>query len=204
MSTTTHEIAVKPRSEFGRNASRRARKAGLVPAVVYSKGQEGKAIYVDAREWAALCNSDFNLVTLIDGKSKTSALVKEVQVNYLKNEYIHIDFQEVAMNEAITASVAVHAAPGDPVGLSQGGLLEQQMHEIEVSSLPAALPESIAVDVSGLELDQHLLVKDIVLPEGVTAVTDGDHIVFTVMQPAAAASAASAEEEAAKTEAAGE
>jgi large subunit ribosomal protein L25 len=200
MSTTTHEIAAKPRSEFGKNASRRARRAGLVPAVVYSKGQEGSAIYVDAREWAALCNSDFNLVTLVDGKKKTAVLVKEVQVNYLKNEYIHIDFQEVAMNEAITASVAVHAAPGDPAGFAQGGLLEQQMHEIEVSSLPSALPESIAVDVSGLELDQHLLVKDIVLPEGVTAVTDGDHIVFTVMQPAAAASAEAAEAEEATAE----
>ncbi|QSH40213.1 50S ribosomal protein L25 [Lentisphaerota bacterium ZTH] len=189
MSTTTYELSVKPRSEFGKNASRRARKAGMIPAVVYSHGKEGTALFVDSSEWAVLSNHDFNLVTLINGRKKTAALVKEVQVNYLKSQVVHIDFQEVSANEAISTSVPVHASIGEAAGIAQGGMLEQAVHEVEVKCLPSKLPESIEVDVSGLELDQSIHVKEIELPEGVELISDGELVVFAVVKPAAEASA---------------
>lgn len=197
MSNAQNEISVKPRTEFGKCASRRARKAGMIPAIVYGKGIEARPYYVDAREWAILQHHDLGLISLNDGENKTSVLVKEVQRNYLKNLTVHIDFQEVKMNEEITTVVPVHALPGDPVGLSQGGVLEQPTHEIEVTCLPGNLPEGIEVDISGIELEESLHVSDIKLPEGVKAVTEAATVVFHVLKPAAAEAeeaAAAAEE----------
>ncbi|MCP3968069.1 MAG: 50S ribosomal protein L25 [Lentisphaerae bacterium] len=194
MSTTTYELSVTPRSEFGKNASRRARRAGMIPAVVYSHGKEGDALFVDSSEWAVLSNHDFNLVTLIDGKKKTAALVKEVQINYLKNQVVHIDFQAVKANEAVTATVPVHAALGEAAGIAQGGMLEQAVHEIEVKCLPSKLPESIEVDISGLEMEQSVHVRDIELPEDVELTSDGDLVVFAIAKPAAETSAESVAE----------
>jgi large subunit ribosomal protein L25 len=155
-----------------------------VPAIIYSKGAEGKKFSLDATEWRTMTRQgDVNLVDLKsqDGAT-TKALVKDVQEDFLKNEIVHIDFMEVRMDEEITASVSIHALPGTPVGVSQGGILEQPMHEITVSCLPANLPEEgIEVDISELEIDCSLHIKELTMPEGVTAVDDPDSIVFHVM-----------------------
>jgi large subunit ribosomal protein L25 len=195
MSTTSYELSVQVRSELGRNASRRARHAGMIPAVVYSHGKESETLFVDSKEWAALSSHDFNLVTLNNGTTKVAALVKEVQVNYLKGQVLHIDFQEVNANEAITTTLAIHATGGDPVGLSQGGVLEQNLHEVEVKSLPANLPEALEADVSTLEIEKTLCAKDLVLPEGVELLSNEKLVIFAVIKPAATASAEAAAEE---------
>ena len=78
---------------------RRARKAGKVPAVLYSRNSESKPLYISASEWEALSKHEFNLLTLCEGKEKTAAMVKEIQANYLKSYVVHIDFQEVKMDE---------------------------------------------------------------------------------------------------------
>lgn len=95
MSKETHKIAVQARTGFGDNASRRLRKAGMIPAIVYSKGIEPKAIQVSADEWKVVSASNPSIVTLVDGDKETPALVREVQFNYLKNYVVHIDFQQV-------------------------------------------------------------------------------------------------------------
>ena len=182
MTKTNYELAVELRSELGKGASRRARKAGKVPAVIYSRGAEPQPLFVSAHEWEALSKHDFNLVTLVQGKKKTAAVVKEVQNNYMKNIVVHIDFQEVKMDEKITTSVPV-IAKGEAVGVSKGGSLEQAVHEIEVNALPADLPEHLEVDVTSLEIDQSIHVSEVVLPEKVELVTDGKLVVFTVAKP---------------------
>ena len=85
MSKVNNEIAVQDRKEFGKCASRRSRKSGMIPAVIYSKGKEAKAIMVDADAWKVLAGHHVQMVTLVDGANKTAALVKEVQFNHLKN-----------------------------------------------------------------------------------------------------------------------
>ncbi|MFA7231788.1 MAG: 50S ribosomal protein L25 [Victivallaceae bacterium] len=188
MSTVSHEIAVTPRTECGKGPSRRARHQKLVPVVVYSKGKESKNFFLQAKEWEVLSKHDFNLLTLIDGKNKISAIVKEVQVNYMKSYVIHIDFQEVNMTEELHSSVSIHALPGDPAALSVGGILEQSLHTIEVACLPNKLPEAIFVDISQLAMGHAMHVKDLVMPEGVRALTDPDALVYHIMKQAAAAS----------------
>lgn len=199
MSKVNNEIAVQARKEFGKCASRRARKAGMIPAVVYSKGKEAKSIMVDADAWKVLAGHHVQMVTLVDGEAKSSALVKEVQFNHLKNYVQHIDFQEVDVNADLTAMVPVHAH-GECVGVNHGGILEIELHELEVICHPDHLPESIAAEVSSLDIGDQLHVKDLVLPEGVRTDVDPETVVAHVVRPKEEAEAP-AEEAAAEPEA---
>ncbi|MBS1368562.1 MAG: 50S ribosomal protein L25 [Lentisphaeria bacterium] len=199
MSKVNNEIAVQDRKDFGKCASRRSRKAGMIPAVVYSKGKEAKPVMVDADAWKVLAGHHVQMVTLVDGADKSTALVKEVQFNHLKNYVQHIDFQEVDMNADLTAMVPVHAH-GDCLGVNRGGILELELHELEVICHPDHLPESIAAEVSSLDIGDRLHVKDLVMPEGVRTNVDPEAVVAHVVRPKeeAAAAEASAEPEAIK------
>ena len=203
MSKVNNEIAVQERKDFGKNASRRSRKAGMIPAVVYSKGGEARSISVDADSWKVLAGHHVHMVMLNDGAKKTAALVKEVQHNYLKNYVQHIDFLEVDVNADVTASVPIHAH-GDCMGVNHGGLLEFELHELPVICHPDHLPEFIHAEVSKLDIGGQLHVKELVLPEGVRTEIDPEAVVAHVVRPkeeeapAPAAAAAPAEPEAIK------
>lgn len=200
MSKVNNEIAVQDRKEFGKCASRRYRKSGMIPAVIYSKGKEAKAIMVDADAWKVLAGHHVQMVTLVDGANKTAALVKEVQFNHLKNYVQHIDFLEVDLNADVTALVPVHAH-GDCLGVSRGGILEFELHEIEVVCHPDHLPEFIAAEVTSLDVGDSLHVKDLAMPEGVRTDLDPEAVVAHVVRPkeeAEAPAEAAAEPEAIK------
>lgn len=182
MSVLNNELAIKQRDVSGNGPARRARKEGLIPAVMYSGGKESRLLYVDAGAWGVIASHDYGLLKLTEGRKKTTVLVKEVQKNFLKNQVLHIDFQEVKMDEKIHTTVPVHALPGDPAGLSQGGILDQPLHELEVLCLPGDLPQSIDVDITGLGLDEYLRAGDLELPMGVEAITDSDQVVFHVLK----------------------
>ena len=200
MSKVNNEIAVQDRKEFGKCASRRSRKSGMIPAVIYSKGKEAKAIMFDADAWKVLAGHHVQMVTLVDGANKTAALVKEVQFNHLKNYVQHIDFLEVDLNADVTALVPVHAH-GDCLGVSRGGILEFELHEIEVVCHPDHLPEFIAAEVTSLDVGDSLHVKDLAMPEGVRTDLDPEAVVAHVVRPkeeAEAPAEAAAEPEAIK------
>ena len=200
MSKVNNEIAVQDRKEFGKCASRRSRKSGMIPAVIYSKGKEAKAIMVDADAWKVLAGHHVQMVTLVEGANKTAALVKEVQFNHLKNYVQHIDFLEVDLNADVTALVPVHAH-GDCLGVSRGGILEFELHEIEVVCHPDHLPEFIAAEVTSLDVGDSLHVKDLAMPEGVRTDLDPEAVVAHVVRPkeeAEAPAEAAAEPEAIK------
>ena len=200
MSKVNNEIAVQDRKEFGKCASRRSRKSGMIPAVIYSKGKEAKAIMVDSDAWKVLAGHHVQMVTLVDGANKTAALVKEVQFNHLKNYVQHIDFLEVDLNADVTALVPVHAH-GDCLGVSRGGILEFELHEIEVVCHPDHLPEFIAAEVTSLDVGDSLHVKDLAMPEGVRTDLDPEAVVAHVVRPkeeAEAPAEAAAEPEAIK------
>ncbi len=200
MSKEKHQIAVQKRSEFGKNASRRARRDGLVPVIVYAKGEAGVPYYVKAGDWEALSHHELHLVYLVDGRQETAALVKDVQVNYLKNHVLHIDFQAVDLNAEIHSEVQIHPV-GEAYGAAHGGILEQVIHQITVSCKAQDIPESIGVDVSKLNIGDALHVSDIVLPAGVKLVGDGEAIVFHVVHEQAEEVEAPAAEELTEPEA---
>lgn len=200
MSKVNNEIAVQERKDFGKNASRRSRKAGMIPAVVYSKGGEARAISVDADAWKVLAGHHVQMVMLNDGANKSAALVKEVQFNHLKNYVQHIDFLEVDLNADVTSAVPVHAH-GDCAGVNHGGLLEFELHELPVICHPDHLPEMIKADVTKLDIGDQLHVKDLVLPEGVRTELDPETVVVHVVRPQEEAAEEPAAEAAAEPEA---
>ena len=188
MSKKTKELRVLARTETGKKASKRDREQGLIPAEVYGHSATNQSLLVNAIEWAAILREDhdINLLELIGDKIKMTVLIKDVQYSIIKRDPIHIDFQEVKMDEELTTSVAIHSLPGDPVGLSHGGLLEQVLHEVQVVCKPADLPESIQVDISGIDVGQSLVVKELPVIDGVKYDHDEDGVVFMVAEPAAA------------------
>jgi len=178
MSKAKHEIAVESRNEFGKNASRRARRNGLIPVNVYCTGKENRAYYVKANEWEVLRKQDFSLVYLLDGNEKIGAVLQEMQFNYMKNYVVHLDFHEVDLNRETHAFVKV-VSVGEP-NLGSEGVLEQIVHELEVIGKPTDIPDVIEVDVTGMALEENRTVKDVTLPDGVAAKLDADSVIFHV------------------------
>ena len=169
-----HELAVQPRTETGSGAARRARKSGMTPAIIYSKGSEPKQVYLNAGEWTSISNQKARFVYLVDGSDKQIALVKEVQMNHLKAYCLHVDFQVINADEVINASVAVRT-----VGECAAEVI-QKKEEIAVLCKPADLIEEVKVDVEKLTSGATILVKDIELPAGITLDDDADAVVFQV------------------------
>ncbi|OGV48816.1 MAG: hypothetical protein A2X49_07390 [Lentisphaerae bacterium GWF2_52_8] len=200
MSKVKHVLNLEQRPQTGKGYAKQIRRTGKIPGVVYGKGLENRNVLLESNEWKVL-PGNVNLISLkVDGK-EVRALVKDVQKNFLTGETTHVDFQEIRMDQIITAPVSIVIKPGSvPVGLSQGGILDQPLHEIEVSCLPDLLPERIEVDINHLEIDQALHVSDLVLPEGIKAATAGDQIVFHVMRQSLVEETVAAEGEAAAAE----
>jgi len=123
----------------------------------------------------------------LDNGNEKLVLIKEVQNDFMLLKTSHIDFLEVKKDQKITAFVPIHAGHEAPAGISVGGILEQNLHEIEVECLPDQLPENVVVDVAKLNIGDFLHVADIVLPDGVKAVSHSDVVVFTVIDPNAGA-----------------
>lgn len=183
MSKETPQIKVEARAVFGDNASRRLRKSGLIPAIIYGNGKDPRPISVDSDAWCAFsARHASQMVTLLEDGKETPALVKEVQYNHLKNYFVHIDFQEVNLDAEISASVPLHAH-GESYGAAHGGILEQDLHELPVLCRPRDLPDAIRVDVTELKIGDTLTVGQLVMPEGVKADVPEDTLVFHVVRP---------------------
>ena len=183
------KLTVQTRAVIGRNAIKKVRKQGLIPGVIYGAGQEPINLELNGRELATVLSrsSSENILLeleIVDGENKRNslAMIKEVQHHPLQRQILHVDFHAVSATEKITAEVPIETI-GEPVGVKTGGgLLEHILRDLEVECLPGDLPERILIDVTGLDLDQSIHVKDLQLPAGVEAITDGDLTVVAVSE----------------------
>ena len=183
------KLTVQKRAEVGRNAIKKVRKQGLIPGVIYGVGQEPINLEVNGRQLSTVLahSSSENILLeleIVDGDDKRNslAMIQEVQHHPIQRQILHVDFHAVSATEKITAEVPIETV-GEPVGVKTGGgLLEHILRDLEVECLPGDLPERIQVDVSGLDLNQSIHVKDLQLPAGVEAVTDGDLTVVAVSE----------------------
>jgi large subunit ribosomal protein L25 len=170
-------IRAEQRTEFGKGGARRTRRAGLVPAVIYGHGQPPRHISLPAREIQLALRSDANVLLRldIDGGSEL-ALAKDVQRDPLKQSIDHIDLIVVRRGEKVRIDVPVQLT--GEVG-SSDILLNHDLTSITVEADATALPRAFEVDISGVEVGTSIFVRDIVLPEGVTLVTDGDALIVS-------------------------
>jgi len=203
------KLLVSEREKLGSAETRRLRKSGFVPGVLYGSG-EPVAICVEARELRRALTGAAGLHSIldveIDGKGKTHAsILKEFQVDPIRGGVTHVDLQEVRLDRTITASVSVHLAGGEVApGVKEGGVLSQVLREVNVEALPLEVPEHIEVDVSQLEIGATLRISDLVAPEGATLLDDPESVVATITAPTREEVAEPTEEELAAAEAEGE
>lgn len=184
------KLAAHIRSHIGRPAVRKLRQQGLIPATIYGGKEQPLSLHLAGRDIQKLLSHAVGENILVeleidDAGTKTNrlALIQEVQHHPLRRDVLHVDFHAVKMDEKITAAIPVEPT-GEANGVKNfGGLLEQSVRALEVECLPRDLPEMITVDVSALNIGDSIHVKDIPLPDGVTAVDDADLTVFIVAAP---------------------
>jgi large subunit ribosomal protein L25 len=188
-------VIAKPREgKFNKNAARRVRVAGKIPAVLYGGGAEAVAIEVDPKQISRILYSETGHNTIFDvavGNAATAkAMIVDWQREPIKDQLIHIDLKRIALDKLLTVSVRVKLI-GTPVGVkTEGGILDQVLREVEVECLPADIPSHIDVDISELGLHGVLRVSD--LPHS-------DKLKFLDAEDATVAHVVSIKEEAAPT-----
>ena len=169
MASDRATLTVTERTDFGSRTSRRLRRDGFVPGVVYSGGSEARAFQVGERDARnALATSGALLDLQFEGGKTEPVVVKEEQRHPVKGRLIHIDFQVVRLDQAIQADVAIELLGSeDSPGVKEGGVLEHVTHTVTVEALPTEIPESIPVDVSGMEIGDTMQLDSVIAPEGV-------------------------------------
>jgi large subunit ribosomal protein L25 len=188
-------LQAKNRQKAGSAESRRIRRSGRIPAVIYGRSGKAVSIDLDSVEFVKGVKgiSESTIVKVeVDGKTY-DAFVKDTQRNIIDGNILHIDFYEVESGVALRAKVSLHLF-GNPVGVREGGMLENPLHEIEIECLPKDLPERIDIDVSNLKANQSLHVRDIPLGEGVRLLSNADQVIALVKFAKAEAAAVAAPE----------
>jgi large subunit ribosomal protein L25 len=187
------------RKSFGSADSRRHRRNGKIPAVVYGHG-EPKGLIIDAHEFNTkfMTISESMIINLeIDGQNH-DVLIRDYQENTISGEITHVDFYEIERGKSLTTNVGLHLT-GTAVGIREGGILESFVHEVEVECLPKDLPERIDIDISTLQIGHSIHIRDVEAPSGVTILNPPDQVICAVAYKRAEVeeAAAEAEEEAA-------
>ncbi|MDP1809172.1 MAG: 50S ribosomal protein L25 [Actinomycetota bacterium] len=181
------ELKAKVRQEKGKNKVNKLRAKGLVPANLYGYKSEATDIAVDAREFNNLIHSAAGthvvLRLLIDGMEAPTVIVKEAQRNPVKDDFLHIDFLSVALDEKITSAVSISLI-GNSVGVHEGGILQHGLWEVQIEALPTDLPDQLEVDISNLAIGESLHASDISLPPELTLVTGAEEVLATILPPA--------------------
>jgi large subunit ribosomal protein L25 len=174
MASSRSTLKVAPRADFGSRASRRLRGEGLVPGVVYSGGEDAKPFQVSEREMRTILAEGAALFDLeIDGGKAVPVVIKEQQMHPVRGSIQHVDLQQVKLDEAIQAEVAIELEGAeDSPGVKGGGVLEHVTREITVEALPTEIPDRIVVDVSAMEINDTLQLTVITPPDGVTFVAE--------------------------------
>ena len=174
MSSERATLNASPRTEFGSRTTRRLRRDGKVPGVVYSGGDDAVSFQVESRDARVILNEGHALFDLeIAGSKAVPVVVKEQQHHPVRGDLQHLDLQQVDLNQAIQAEVPIELT-GDDVspGVKQGGVLDQPTREITVEALPAEIPDSLTLDVSEMEINDTLSLEALVAPEGVVFIAD--------------------------------
>ena len=176
------KLNVDIRKEQGTSAARRTRLQNKVPAVVYHSGVEATPLSVDKISLnKALRTGQMIFEVNVEDKDQF-VLVKEIQHHPVTDEIIHIDFQKVKEDEKISLEVAVRSS-GEAQGVKLGGLLVQMLNSVTIKCKPAEIPEFLEIDVTDMEMNTNLFVKDITLPSDVEMLTAEDIAVVSVQEP---------------------
>lgn len=177
-------LNTKPRTQFGSHSAAKLRRAGEIPANIYGHKQDNAFVTVSAEEFYKIFKQGARLYELKVGDKTETVRIKDLQYDHLGNEILHIDFQRTSADERIQTRVKVELR-GIAPGTGQGGVVDQPLHTLEIETLASAVPNAIRVDISRLQLNQAIHIKELQLPEGVRVLDDEDLVVVQVKLPSA-------------------
>lgn len=177
-------LTAQNRTEFGNGPTRRLRREGLVPGIVYQDGGASLALSLPAHDLKrTLVEGRTSVIDLVVGDAKAKpVLVKDWQLHPTRGDVMHVDFQQVDLTQEIEAPIPVSLV-GNSIGVRDGGVLDQPLREVVVSALPDSLPDEIEVDVSELQVGDSLTVADIPAVTGVTIITEPETVLASVLAP---------------------
>lgn len=180
-------LTVQPRQGTGKGQARRLRQQGFLPAVLYGRDAGNIPVIIKLKELQKVLEKEGERALVKvqlekDGaRQEYTALLREVQRDPLRGDLLHVDLYQVPAGEKITVTVPV-VLEGEPRGVKAGGILQHGLSELEIECLPADLPEAIVVDVSSLDIGDHLTVADIQPPKGVKILSDPESLIATVVE----------------------
>lgn len=178
-------IEVNQREETGKNANRRLRASGFIPAVVYGGGKDSVAIQVEKQVIHDLLRQEGGehavfLLKLAGTEKSRHTMVRDIEIDTISRQIIHIDFQRVLMTEKVKVMVSIELL-GTPLGVkNEGGVLDFITREVEIESLPGDLPAKLTLEVSDLNIGDHLEAKDLVVPDKVELMEEEGRVIVSV------------------------
>lgn len=181
------ELKASLREEKGKEKNKKLRNAGMVPGVVYRKGEAALSLKVDSKSLSKVLHTDAGENVIIklfveeDKKKKERIVViKELQRNPFKDVLVHLDLNEISLTETLKVKVPL-MAKGEAIGVKQeGGVLQHIIWEVEIECLPTNIPDKLEVDITNLKMGETLSIKDVTPPEGVKILGDPESIVVSV------------------------
>ncbi|KAA1259044.1 General stress protein CTC [Rubripirellula obstinata] len=174
-------LEVERREKVGSAATTRLRREGKVPAVLYGHGESNEHLAVPKVQVSTLIRHHSKTVELKGAVAET-ALVNHIHWDPLGIEVLHLDLIRVNLKEEVEVTVAIHTR-GESVGVRNGGMLLENMHEVDIRCPAGSIPDALDVDVSELDLGAHLTAGDLELPEGVILVTETDAVIVRIEEP---------------------
>lgn len=184
------QLNVQIREKTGKQSVRAIRRQQAIPAVIYGGDESTQAISIDQRTFERLERAHHGESFLIrlnifkdqEPVTNCAALIKEIQHDPVSSEMTHVDFIRVSLKKKIEVQVPI-VASGDAIGVKEGGSLDHHLWELDLICLPTNIPKNIVVDVAGLKIGDAILVKNLVLPEGIRTDHDPEDIVLSVVPP---------------------
>jgi len=177
------KFAATVRADSGKGAAARLRKTGFIPAVAYGKNLPVQSLSISPSDLTSVLTSDHGRNSVIEldvaGQKKLTVLIRDFQYHPLSRELLHADFVQIALDQPVDVDVPLDAT-GKAKGVVDGGILRQVFRRVPVRCLPEKIPVKLVHDVTTLELNQHVLVKDLAVPEGVTIRLPQDQTVLAV------------------------
>jgi len=184
MASQTTKLSISPREPEGSRATRRLRRSGRVPGVLYGGDGDPIAFSVNARELRNALAAQGAVLEVVDDGSATPAVLKSAQYHPVRGETMHVDLLRVNLKVAIHAVVALELVGGDDSpGVKNGGVLEQITRELNVEALPTEIPESMTHDVSAMEINDTVTLADVPVPAGVVLLDDLHETVIATLSP---------------------
>lgn len=179
------KIQAKQREDLTRSTTRKLRRKGLIPAVVYGKTKDPSTVSVDSVELLKTVRQEGkNAVFLleVEGGNTMQVMLHDYQADPIKGELIHADFYVVDMKATVDVEVTIHL-DGEAAGTKNGGVLQQTLRELNVRARPNEIPEEIRIDVSKLEIGDSITVGDLKQEKGYEILDDDDRTIVTVLPP---------------------